>query len=220
MSSLELLLPFALATLAFACMPGPAILYMTAQTVALGRRAGLMAAFGVHIGCYVHIFAAAIGLASLIEQAPMLFEAIRLAGAAYLVWLGLSMFMGWDKSPGDAASPASSSPASQSLASPSLASQSLRDSIIVEILNPKTALFFLTFLPQFVDPAASLPVWLQFLLLGMFVNLVFSAADVAAVGIASVTLARVASGNTGWIVPKACGSILVGLGLALVGHQI
>jgi threonine/homoserine/homoserine lactone efflux protein len=260
MSSLELLLPFALATLAFACMPGPAILYMTAQTVALGRRAGLMAAFGVHIGCYVHIFAAAIGLASLIEQAPMLFEAIRLAGAAYLVWLGLSMFMGWGKSHGDAASPASPSPASQSLASPSLASQSLashslasqslaspslasqslaspssaspglaspspasqslRDSIIVEILNPKTALFFLTFLPQFVDPAAALPVWLQFLLLGMFVNLVFSAADVAAVGIASVTLARVASGNTGWIVPKACGSILVGLGLALVGHQI
>ncbi|GAA2849735.1 threonine/homoserine/homoserine lactone efflux protein [Aminobacter aminovorans] len=210
MSSLELLLPFALATLAFACMPGPAILYMTAQTVALGRRAGLMAAFGVHIGCYVHIFAAAIGLASLIEQAPMLFEAIKLAGAAYLVWLGLSMFMGWGKSHGDAASPAS----------PSLASQSLRDSIIVEILNPKTALFFLTFLPQFVDPAAALPVWLQFLLLGMFVNLVFSAADVAAVGIASVTLARVASGNTGWIVPKACGSILVGLGLALVGHQI
>jgi threonine/homoserine/homoserine lactone efflux protein len=220
MSSLELLLPFALATLAFACMPGPAILYMTAQTVALGRRAGLMAAFGVHIGCYVHIFAAAIGLASLIEQAPMLFEAIRLAGAAYLVWLGLSMFMGWGKSHGDAASPASPSPASQSLASPSLASQSLRDSIIVEILNPKTALFFLTFLPQFVDPAAALPVWLQFLLLGMFVNLVFSVADVAAVGIASVTLARLASGNTGWIVPKACGSILVGLGLALVGHQI
>ncbi|WP_432284288.1 LysE family translocator [Aminobacter sp. BA135] len=235
MSSLQQLLPFALATLAFACMPGPAILYMTAQTVALGRRAGLMAAFGVHIGCYVHILAAAIGLASLIEQAPMLFEAIKLAGAAYLVWLGLSMFMGWGKSHGDVASLASPNLASPGLASPglpsqslaspslasqSLASQSLRDSIIVEILNPKTALFFLTFLPQFVDPAAALPVWLQFLLLGMFVNLVFSVADVAAVGIASVTLARVASGNTGWIVPKACGSILVGLGLALVGHQI
>lgn len=205
MPSLELWIPFAAATLAFACMPGPAILYMTAQTVALGRRAGLMAAFGVHIGCYVHIFAAAIGLASLIEQAPMLFQAIKLAGAAYLVWLGLSMFMGWGKSNDKAASPAS---------------QSLRDSIIVEVLNPKTALFFLTFLPQFVDPAAAFPLWLQFLLLGMFVNLVFSIADVAAVGIASVTLARVASGEAGWIVPKACGSILVGLGLALVGHQI
>lgn len=210
MPSLELLLPFALATLAFACMPGPAILYMTAQTVALGRRAGLMAALGVHIGCYVHILAAAIGLASLIEQAPLLYEALRLAGAAYLVWLGLSMFMGWGRSHDDVGSPSSSN----------LASQSLRDSIIVEILNPKTALFFLTFLPQFVDPTASLPLWLQFLLLGMFVNLVFSIADVAAVGIASVTLARVASGETGWIVPKACGSILVGLGVALVSHQI
>ncbi|MBB6466198.1 threonine/homoserine/homoserine lactone efflux protein [Aminobacter lissarensis] len=95
MPSLQLWIPFAAATLAFACMPGPAILYMTAQTVALGRRAGLIAAFGVHIGCYVHILAAAIGLTSLIEQAPMLFAAIKLAGAAYLVWLGLSMFMGW-----------------------------------------------------------------------------------------------------------------------------
>lgn len=205
MPSLELWIPFAAATLAFACMPGPAILYMTAQTVALGRRAGLMAAFGVHIGCYVHILTAAIGLTSLIEQAPMLFQAIKLAGAAYLVWLGLSMFMGWGKSHDKAPSPAS---------------QSLRDSIIVEILNPKTALFFLTFLPQFVDPAAAFPLWLQFLLLGMFVNLVFSVADVAAVGIASVTLARFASGDAGWIVPKACGSILVGLGLALVGQQI
>ncbi|MBT1155096.1 LysE family translocator [Aminobacter anthyllidis] len=205
MPSLELWIPFAAATLAFACMPGPAILYMTAQTAALGRRAGLMAALGVHIGCYVHILAAAIGLTSLIEQAPMLYAAIRLAGAAYLVWLGLSMFMGWGKSASKAAGPAS---------------QSLRDSIIVEVLNPKTALFFLTFLPQFVDPAAAFPLWLQFLLLGMFVNLVFSIADVAAVGIASVTLARVASGDAGWIVPKACGSILVGLGVALVSHQI
>jgi threonine/homoserine/homoserine lactone efflux protein len=205
MPSLELWIPFAAATLAFACMPGPAILYMTAQTVALGRRAGLMAALGVHIGCYFHILAAAIGLTSLIEQAPMLYAAIKLAGAAYLVWLGLFMFLGWNKAANDAASPASNS---------------LRDSIVVEILNPKTALFFLTFLPQFVDPAAAFPLWLQFLLLGIFVNLVFSIADVAAVGIASVTLARVASGESGWIVPKACGSILIGLGVALVSHQI
>lgn len=205
MPSLELWIPFAAATLAFACMPGPAILYMTAQTVALGRRAGLMAALGVHIGCYFHILAAAIGLTSLIEQAPMLYAAIKLAGAAYLVWLGLSMFLGWNKAANHAAG---------------TASNSLRDSIVVEILNPKTALFFLTFLPQFVDPAAALPLWLQFLVLGIFVNLVFSIADVAAVGIASVTLARVASGESGWIVPKACGSILIGLGVALVSHQI
>ena len=205
MPSLELWVPFAVATLAFACMPGPAILYITAQTVALGRRAGLMAALGVHLGCYAHIIAATIGLASLIEQAPMVYAAIKFAGAAYLVWLGLSMFLGWNKSGHNAASPASNT---------------LRDSIVVEVLNPKTALFFLTFLPQFVDPAAALPLWLQFFILGVFVNLVFSIADVAAVGIASLTLARLSPGRAGWVVPKTCGSILIGLGVALVSHQI
>ncbi|PWK69733.1 LysE family translocator [Aminobacter sp. AP02] len=205
MPSLELWVPFAVATLAFACMPGPAILYMTAQTVALGRRAGLMAALGVHVGCYAHIIAATIGLASLIEQAPTFFAAIKFAGAAYLVWLGLSMFLGWTKTGDKAVNPASST---------------LRDSVVVEVLNPKTALFFLTFLPQFVDPAAAAPVWLQFLMLGVFVNLVFSIADLAAVVIASFTLARFSAGKAGWIVPKTCGSILVGLGVALVSHQI
>lgn len=205
MTSLELWIPFAVATLAFACMPGPAILYMTAQTAALGRRAGLMAALGVHIGCYAHIIAAAIGLASLMEQAPMAYAAIRLAGAAYLVWLGLTMFLGWSKTANEAGS---------------RASNTLRDSIVVEVLNPKTALFFLTFLPQFVDPAAAFPLWLQFVTLGILVNLVFSIADLAAVGIASLTLARFASGGAGWMVPKACGSILIGLGLALVSQQM
>lgn len=205
MPSLELWVPFAVATLAFACMPGPAILYMTAQTVALGRKAGLMAALGVHIGCYAHIIAATIGLASLIEQAPMVYAAIKFAGAAYLIWLGLSMFLGWNKAAHDTASPASNT---------------LRDSIVVEVLNPKTALFFLTFLPQFVDPAATVPLWLQFFMLGVFVNVVFSIADVAAVGLASVTLARFAGDGAGWMVPKTCGSILIGLGVALVSHQI
>lgn len=138
MPVLEPWIPFALATLAFACMPGPAILYMTAQTLAYGRRAGLMAALGVHLGCYVHIAAAAIGLAALLEHAPALFTVIRLAGAAYLAWLGVTMFL-------------SRSVVSDATARPK--PNVMRDSIVVEILNPKTALFFLTFLPQFVDAA-------------------------------------------------------------------
>lgn len=203
MLSLELFVPFALATLAFALMPGPAILYMTAQTLAHGRRAGLMAALGIHLGCYAHIIAATIGLASLITHAPIVYEAIKLAGAAYLVWLGLTMFLGWNKTSGGDGNPVSNT---------------LRDSIVVEVLNPKTALFFLTFLPQFVDPAAAMPLWLQFMILGMIVNLVFSLADVAAVGIASLALGRVGTGKAEWIVPKACGSILIGLGVALVSQ--
>jgi hypothetical protein len=73
-------------------------------------------------------------------------------------------------------------------------STSLRDSIVVEILNPKTVLFFVTFLPLFVDPAAAMPLWAQFLLLGFFVNLVFSVADIASVGIASLALVRLKDG--------------------------
>ncbi|MCG7508545.1 LysE family translocator [Mesorhizobium retamae] len=205
MPSLEPWIPFIAATIAFACMPGPAILYMTAQTVAHGRQAGLMAALGIHLGCYAHIAAASIGLASVVEGAPALYAAIRFAGAAYLVWLGVTMFLGWnhDSGNGRAHRP-----------------NTLRDSIVVEVLNPKTALFFLTFLPQFVETDAGVPLWLQFLILGMVVNLVFSAADVAAVGLASITLGRLSSGVSSWVVPKACGSILIGLGVALVTHQV
>lgn len=202
MLSLVLLVPFVAATLAFAVMPGPAILYMTAQTLTYGRRAGLMAALGIHIGCYAHIIAAAIGLASLIVQAPTVYAAIKLAGAGYLVWLGLTMLLGWNKPSAQGGSPAANT---------------LRDSIVVEVLNPKTALFFLTFLPQFVDPSASMPLWLQFLVLGMIVNVVFSTADVAAVGIASFAHGRLSAGRAEWVIPKACGSILIGLGVALVG---
>lgn len=205
MPSLELWIPFAIATLAFACMPGPAILYMTAQTLAHGRHAGFMAALGVHLGCYVHIAAATIGLASLVEQAPGVYAAIRLAGAAYLVWLGIIMFLGWNRTAKDSGNPSATT---------------FRDSIVVEVLNPKTALFFLTFLPQFVDPTATVPLWLQFLVLGVFVNLVFSMADMAAVGLASLALARFPGSRSGWLVPRTCGSILVGLGVALVSHQI
>ncbi|WP_420832218.1 LysE family translocator [Rhizobium cauense] len=203
--SLELWIPFAIATVAFACVPGPAILYMTAQTLAHGRKAGLMSALGVHIGCYVHIMAAAVGLASLINHAPMAYTAMKFVGASYLVWLGVRMFLGWSNGGDEADRPASAS---------------LRDSIIVEVLNPKTVLFFLTFLPQFVDPSAVMPLWAQFLILGIFVNLVFSLADVASVGIASLALVRLKGGYTGSIVPRTCGSILIGLGLTLAGHHV
>ncbi|TKT76150.1 LysE family translocator [Aquamicrobium sp. LC103] len=205
MPSLELWVPFVLATLAFACVPGPAILYMTAQTVAHGRQAGIMAALGVHLGCYVHIAAAAVGLASLMEHAPVVFSAIRFAGAAYLVSLGLAMFFGWNRKNDDDSQPVPNT---------------FRDSIVVEVLNPKTALFFLTFLPQFVDASSAIPIGLQFLILGIVVNLVFSMADLTAVGLASMTLARFAQGGAGWIVPKACGSILVGLGLVLAQQHV
>lgn len=96
----------------------------------------------------------------------------------------------------------------------------LRDSIVVEILNPKTALFFLTFLPQFVDPQAAMPNWLQFLLLGIIVNGAFSLGDLASVGIASFAAPRVSSSGSGAWVSKVSGSILVGLSVAIMAQLV
>ncbi|WP_440657557.1 LysE family translocator [Ensifer adhaerens] len=204
MPSLEHWISFALATAIFAFMPGPAILYMTAQTLAHGRKAGLLAALGIHIGCYVHIAAATLGLAALLHHAPLLYGAIKLAGAVYLVWLGATMLLGVGKHAAHAEA-----------AKPGV----LRDSIVVEVLNPKTALFFVTFLPQFVDPAVAMPMSLQFLMFGLLVNLALSVADIAAVFLASFTLGRLV-GGAGNLVPRACGSILIGLGLMLASQPI
>ena len=204
MPSLEHWISFALATAIFAFMPGPAILYMTAQTLAHGRKAGLLAALGIHIGCYIHIAAAALGLAALLHHAPLLYGAIKLAGAVYLVWLGATMLLGVGKHAAHAEA-----------AKPGV----LRDSIVVEVLNPKTALFFVTFLPQFVDPAVAMPMSLQFLMFGLLVNLALSVADIAAVFLASFTLGRLV-GGAGNLVPRACGSILIGLGLMLASQPI
>ncbi len=93
MPSIEILITFFVATFVFAYMPGPAMLYAAAQTIARGRRSGWMAALGIHIGGYAHVVAAAAGLALLFEIVPPLYIALKLIGAAYLIWLGLRLFL-------------------------------------------------------------------------------------------------------------------------------
>ena len=200
---MELYLAFAITTATFALIPGPAMLYAAARTLAGGRRAGLMASLGLHLGGYVHVTAAAAGLAILFHAVPPLFMAMRLAGAAYLVWLGLSLFRDCE-----------------SVERPQLAPVSARrafvQSIVVEVLNPKTAIFFLAFLPQFVDASASLPVWAQLLLLGTIVNLSFSLVDIVCVMSASAVMAKLqGSRRSQRIMQRIGGSILVALGVRL-----
>jgi threonine/homoserine/homoserine lactone efflux protein len=208
MPSLDLLLAFAIATLIFAGMPGPAMLYTAAQTVARGRRGGLMAALGIHCGGYAHVLGATFGLAALFQHVPTLYTVVKLAGALYLVWLGIAMM----RAKLDAG------------AVPEIAARSPRraffDSVVVEILNPKAALFFLAFLPQFVDPAAAAPVWLQFLVLGTLVNLTFSSADVMTVYLASAALARLRqSGLAQRAMRWIGGATLVGLGAHMAASR-
>jgi threonine/homoserine/homoserine lactone efflux protein len=130
---------------------------------------------------------------------------VKLAGAAYLVWLGISLFRAKVAGSGDL-------PAMQSKSS----RQAFLESVIVEVFNPKTALFFMAFLPQFIDAAAVFPVWLQFVILGTIVNMMFSSADIVCVLLAGAMMSRLRrSGRMQQLMQRAGGSVLVGLGAHL-----
>ncbi|CAM5369706.1 Homoserine/homoserine lactone efflux protein [Mycolicibacterium aubagnense] len=206
MPSTELLIAFFITTSVFAYIPGPAMLYATAQTIARGRWSGFMAAAGIHLGCTVHVVAAAAGLSVLFHAVPVLYLLVKLAGAAYLVWLGISMFRA--KSDGGEINPHAIGTKS--------GRRAFVESITVEVLNPKTALFFLAFLPQFIDPSASFPVWVQFLVLGSLANLIFSSADIVCVLLAGVIVTRLKrSSGAQRLMRRAGGALLVGLGAHL-----
>ncbi|MEN5080915.1 LysE family translocator [Bosea sp. TWI1241] len=205
MASWETLVAFATLTLLVAYFPGPALLYTAAQTIAHGRRAGLMAMLGIHLGCYVHVMAAAFGLSAVFKHVPELYLAVKLAGALYLVWLGIGMIR--SRMGQSAESPP---------APPKTVKRALLDSFIVEILNPKVALFFIALLPQFVDPAASLPVWAQFLILGTVVNFAFSSADLVTVFGASLVMKTMKASRAGFAFGRWLGgSLMIALGLKL-----
>lgn len=203
MPSIEILIAFFAATTVFAYMPGPAMLYASAQTIARGRRAGWMAALGIHIGGYAHVIAAAAGLALLFEVVPPLYTVLKLLGAAYLVWLGIKLFLakktlGLSSIQVEAKAP----------------TRAFWESIIVEVLNPKTAIFYVAFLPQFTDAAGALPVWLQLLILGTFVNIMFSSADVICVLLADrITSSLRASRAANRLAQRIGGGVLVALGV-------
>ncbi len=208
MPSWDLLLGFAVATAIFAYMPGPALLYTAAQTLARGRRAGLLAMLGIHVGGYAHVLAAALGLAAVFKLVPDLYVAVKLIGAAYLIWLGIGLLR--------------SRPPEAEL--PRLAAKSARrsfaESVLVEVLNPKVAVFYLAFLPQFVDPAAVLPIWAQFLILGTLVNLAFSSADLVAVFLTSALVARLKASRRAQLWARRIGgTILIGLGVRLAADR-
>jgi threonine/homoserine/homoserine lactone efflux protein len=205
MPPLETLIAFLATTAVFAFIPGPAMLYAAAQTIARGRWSGLMASLGIHLGGYVHVIAAAAGLSVLFHAVPLIYMVVKFAGAIYLIWLGISLFR--------------TKPHSE-IASASIEQKSGRraffESITVEVLNPKTAIFFLAFLPQFIDPSAAFPVWVQFVLLGTIVNMVFSAADLLCVFLAGAMLSRLQrSSRAQKLMQRAGGAILVGLGTHL-----
>jgi threonine/homoserine/homoserine lactone efflux protein len=205
MPGMDLLITFFITTALFAFLPGPAMLYVAARTMAGGRRAGLMAVIGIHIGSYAHIIAAAAGLSALFHAVPVAYALVKLAGAIYLIWLGISLFR--SKSNGAADMPQ---------AVQKSARKAFMESIVVEVLNPKTALFFVAFLPQFVDSTAGLPVWAQFTILGTVVSIMFTLADLVSVLLAGLVVERLKRSSAAQkLVQRAGGALLVGLGAHL-----
>ena len=134
------LLVFAAAALALIVVPGPAVLYIVAQSIDRGRLAGFVSALGIAVGGLVHVTAAAIGLSSLLVSSATAFNAVKYAGAAYLIGLGLyTLLVRKD-------APVADVPPERRLR------RRFGQGVVVNVLNPKTALFFFAFLPQFVDP--------------------------------------------------------------------
>lgn len=160
--------------------PGPAVLYIVTRGLSQGRWAGMVSALGVALGNLGHALAAAAGLSAVLASSAAAFAAVKYLGAAYLVYLGLRKFFP------PAAAPAAADPA------PERPGRIFRQGLFVSLLNPKTALFFLAFLPQFADPVRG-AVWRQVLLLGLvFVGL--AAASDSAYAWLSGSLGRWLSG--------------------------
>lgn len=191
------------AALLLAVTPGPGIMYVAARSLSGGRAEGVASSLGTGIGGFVHVGAGAIGLSAILLASAEAFTLVKLAGAAYLVWIGLRTIREAGQ-PLDLALPAASG-----------RSRALREGILVEALNPKTAAFFLAFIPQFLDPAKG-DVILGFVVLGSVSVLLNTGADLvvaAGAGAARAGMARRARLVTR--LRQGCGALLCTLGLML-----
>ena len=191
---------FCAASLALAFVPGPAVLYIVTRSVDQGRSAGVVSAFGIATGGLIHAFAATVGLSALLASSATAFAVVKYAGAAYLVLLGVMRLLRRDD---------------EEVARPPRPRRRLyRDGVVVNVLNPKTALFFLAFLPQFVDPNGTAAAAQIFVLGLIFV----------AIALASDSLWAVTAGTLGGLLKQSraylavrrwvSGTVFVVLGLS------
>lgn len=155
---------FAAATLAVLAVPGPAVIYIVTRSVAQGRSAGLLSVAGIHAGSVLHVVAAAVGVSALLAASATAFTIVKYLGAAYLIWLGLRKLL--SRPADDESGPAPHASARRVFT----------EGFVVNVLNPKTAIFFLAFLPQFVDPASG-SVAAQIVVLGLCWVLLGMASD-------------------------------------------
>jgi threonine/homoserine/homoserine lactone efflux protein len=191
------------AALALLLIPGPAVLYLVGRSIEHGRRAGLISVLGIQAATLVHVAAAALGLSALLASSALAFGLVKMAGAAYLIWLGLQKLLGCRRVTSSGDTPREA---------PRLA-RLMRDGFVVNLLNPKTAIFFLAFLPQFVDVSRG-QVATQIAVLGGLL---------AALGLMTDSAYALAAGSVGTVLKHSrvyasveryvSGLLLIGLGL-------
>ena len=200
---------FGLAALGLLVIPGPAVAYIVTRSIHQGRAAGLMSVLGVATGSLVHVAAAALGLSAVLTSSAVAFDAVKLVGAGYLIWLGIRTLQAGDPQE-----------VSEGAGTANLA-RAYAQGVVVNVLNPKTALFFLAFLPQFVDPEAGGPAP-QVLVLGV----VFVALGIVSDGIYALVASRLGR----WLLARPAfarnrrivtGGVFITLGAAaaLTGHR-
>jgi threonine/homoserine/homoserine lactone efflux protein len=207
MPSASTLALFSLAAVALAVVPGPAVAYIVTQSVDKGRRAGIVSALGIASGGLVHVVAATVGLSALIASSATAFTAVKLVGAAYLIVVGIRRILSRDEP----------EPAPES--EPTPLRRLYAQGVVVNVLNPKTALFFLAFLPQFVDRNGS--VALQVGILGLLFASIALLSDVGYALVADALAGRVRrSGRAARARRFATGGIFIALGVtAAAAHR-
>jgi threonine/homoserine/homoserine lactone efflux protein len=202
MPDLQTFLLFLAAALLVAITPGPGIFYVAARTLAGGRSEGLASSFGTGVGGFVHVVAGTVGISALVMASAEAFTVLKIAGACYLIWLG---FKTWREA---------------GIVDPigvvtSGVGRAFREGILVEALNPKTAAFFLAFIPQFIEPTAN--VARQFVILGAISVVLNTGADV----VVTYWAAKARSGlarRPSLIVKmrQTSGAVMCGLGASLL----
>ncbi|MGF6223141.1 LysE family translocator [Pseudomonas sp. YL-218 TE3947] len=186
--------------------PGPDLLYILSRTISSGKKVGIASALGVCSGAFVHVVLAACGVSALIAASENAFDALKYAGAAYLLYLGVKSVM---------ASTGSVHDQGNAQAKQYGVWQAYKQGILIDVFNPKVALFFLAFLPQFVQPSMGAPA-LQIFLLGSLVILVAIVVEVSFVLVAAKATERLRTHpNAGQWLDRVMGAVLIGLSIRL-----
>jgi RhtB (resistance to homoserine/threonine) family protein len=201
------LLIYIVAATALVLAPGPGQALVLARSISGGRKAGVLTSLGLNVGTLVHTLAAGLGLSAILASSALAFSVVKFLGAAYLIYMGIKTFR--DKQAG----------LPTNARSEQMTKRAFFQSIVTGILNPKVALFFLAFLPQFVDPRRG-PVMVQFIVLGVILAVIAITWDTILASVTDV-LGQWLVGNPRFALwrQRTTGAVLVGLGIQLAFAQ-